>query len=326
MVNLLSFFSIGHAILIYDMLKAKRAQAYLFLLLNTLVWGAFIPIVKLGFNDSEITPFRFLLYRFVLAGLLATPIVWHYWQKLKTSQVKLARILLLETLQVTVGMSFLYLGLKETSALETNLIATSLPLFIIVGGIFFLGEKQEKQEWLGLLLALIGTLVITLEPGWHGADGFGGSIRGNLLILGYNVSTAAYFLLAKKYYRKVPKLLISGLSFYVGALTFAGFAFLEAGASWSKLLSQVQIDLSSSLVWGVIVYAAVFGSIIGLTAYIKGQDGIEASEASLFTYLQPAIYIPLGYFLLRETASWWKIFALVIITLGVYIASKKKKV
>lgn len=306
------------------MRKAKRLQAYLFLLINTLVWGAFIPIVKLGFNDSEITPFRFLLYRFVLAGLLITPIIWHYWRQLKNKWLNLGRILILEVIQVSIGLSFLYLGLKETTALETSFIATSLPLFIIVGGIVFLREKQEKNEWLGLLLAIIGTLIITLEPLWHGTDGFGGSLTGNLLILGYNISTAIYFLLAKKYYRKLPKLLVSGLSFYVGALTFAIFSFLEVGANWSSLIEQISFDLSSSLVWGVIAYAAILGSIVGLTAYIKGQDGIEASEASLFTYLQPVIYIPLGFWLLSEAASLGQIFALVIIILGVYIAGKKK--
>ena len=79
------------------------------------------------------------------------------------------------------------------------------------------------------------------------------------------------------------------------------------------------------MVWGVVIYGAIFGSIIGLTTYIKGQDGIEASEASLFTYLQPAIYIPLGYFLLQESASLLQIFSLLIIIFGVYIASRKKK-
>ncbi len=312
------------------MLKAKRARAYAFLLLNTLVWGAFLPIVKLGFNDASISPFRFLLYRFALAGLLATPIVVYYWRRLQASRRQpfavFGKVLLLELLQTSLGMTLLYLGLEQTSALETNFIATSLPLFVIFGGIFFLREKQERREWLGLVLALFGTLVIVLEPLWHDQNGFTGSVQGNLLVIGYNVVTAAYLLLAKKHYKGLPKLFISGLSFYLGAVTFALLSWLEAGSQWLNFTAAVSLDLSSPLVWGVIVYAAVFGSIIGLTAYIKGQDGIEASEASLFTYLQPAIYIPLGYLLLRESASLWQIFALVIIVAGVYIAGKRKGV
>jgi len=304
---------------------SKRAQAYFFLLINTLAWGAFLPIVKLGFNDASITPYRYLFYRFVIAGILLTPLVIYYLRKLRQPKKVVFKIILLEFLQTTLAMSLLYIGLERTSALETNLITMSSPIFIILGGIFFLGEKQNKHEWLGLSLALLGTIVITVEPLWQGKDNFNGSLSGNLLVLGYNVVTAVYFLLAKKHYRRIPKLFVSGISFYLGAVSFALLSLLEVGASWTSLANAISLDLSTPLVWGVILYAAIFGSIIGLTAYIKGQDGIEASEASLFTYLQPAIYIPLGFLLLGETTSLWQIITLVIIVLGVYIASNKRK-
>lgn len=305
--------------------KAKRTQAYLFLLLNTLVWGAFIPLVKLGFNDSSISPFRFLFYRFLLAGILMTPLIISYYRKLSQPLHKTGKILLLESLQTTIGLSLLYLGLAQTTALETNLISTSLPVLVIIGGIIFLREKQERHERLGLLLAMIGTLVITLEPLWLGQDHFNGSLLGNLLVLGYNLVNAAYLLLAKIHYRRLPKLFVAGISFYLGIVSFAILSYLEARQTGVSLLQLISIDLQSPLAWGVIAYAAIFGSIIGLTAYIKGQDGIEASEASLFNYLQPAIYIPLGYLLLGEQATLWQISALVVIIVGVGLASRRQE-
>ena len=151
------------------------------------------------------------------------------------------------------------------------------------------------------------------------------SLGGNLLIIAHNILNAIYFLLAKKRYHKIPKLFVSSISFYVGIVTFAILSMAELQFDLSLWQNNIINDLSSSMVWGVVIYGAIFGSIIGLTAYIKGQDGIEASEASLFTYLQPAIYIPLGYFLLQESASFLQIFSLLIIIFGVYIASRKKK-
>ena len=68
---------------------------------------------------------------------------------------------------------------------------------------------------------------------------------------------------------------------------------------------------------------AIFGSIIGFTAYLKGQEGIEASEATLFTYLQPLIYIPMGILLLHENVSLIQIISLMIILIGVLIAEKR---
>lgn len=303
----------------------KRFQAYFFLIITTITWGAFLPIVKFGFNGSEITPFRYLFYRFTLAGLLSIPIIVYYLKRIKHKWQAIKTIILLELIETSMALACLYIGLHQTSALETNLITTSLPLFVIFGGIIFLKEKQEKNEWLGLLLALIGTSLIALEPLLVGNDHFSGSMMGNLLVIGHNILTAIYLILAKKHYRKLPKLFVSSVSFFVGLVTFGLLSLVEANFSFGKLSQSIQTDLSSILVWGVIFYAAIFGSIIGLTAYIKGQNEIEASEASLFNYLQPVIYMPLGYFLLKELVTPLQVISLIIVVIGVYIAQKKKK-
>ena len=72
-----------------------------------------------------------------------------------------------------------------------------------------------------------------------------------------------------------------------------------------------------------VLYMSLFGSIIGLTAYIKGQDGMEASEASLFTYLQPLVYIPLSVLWLHEQLTLTMLVAMVLIGIGVYSAEKR---
>ena len=304
---------------------SKRLKSYFFMIISTIAWGAFLPIVKLGFNDSEITPFRYLFYRFALAGILSLPIIIYYWQKIKNKWQTLKTIVLLELIETSLALSCLYIGLSQISALEANIITTSAPLFIIFGGIIFLRERQDRHEWLGLIFAFFGTILITLEPMWHGDGSLMNSLGGNLLIIAHNILNAIYFLLAKKRYHKIPKLFVSSISFYVGIVTFAILSMAELQFDLSLWQNNIINDLSSSMVWGVVIYGAIFGSIIGLTAYIKGQDGIEASETSLFTYLQPAIYIPLGYLLLKESASFLQIFSLLIIIFGVYIASRKKK-
>lgn len=68
---------------------------------------------------------------------------------------------------------------------------------------------------------------------------------------------------------------------------------------------------------------AVFGSIVGLTAYIQGQDGIESSEASLFWYLQPLIAIPLAFIVLGEKALPLQWLGLGLVLIGVAIAERR---
>jgi drug/metabolite transporter (DMT)-like permease len=300
----------------------KRTQAYLFLLINVIFWGAALPIVKVGLEFT--TPFRYLTYRYILAILFSLPILWHYFPHIKNIWKSIKIITLLELIGTTLSLGFLYVGLNRTSAIEAGLIATTTPIFITLFGIWWLHEKEERHEWVGLAIAFVGTLLLTfLPPLLDGKSMFGGTFSGNFLVFLQNIATAVYFILAKRWYKNIPKLFVTAISFYVGFITFALCSLIEVGGSANTLLSAVRVDLTHPSVWLVAFYMATFGSILALSAYIKGQDMIEASEASLFSYLQPLIYIPMSFLLLRESVSWIQLSALGVILFGVFVAEKR---
>lgn len=220
------------------------------------------------------------------------------------------------------GAELFDLGLNFSTALETSLLTTTQPIFMTIGGIWLLQEKEERHEWIGTLIAFAGTLLLVLGPSLFGqAATF--SVFGNLLVLGSIVVNMFYFPLAKKAYRKLPKLLVATLSFYLGLVAFGLLSVFEAG-SIQHLWQAISLDMQSNQVWLAALYMGIVGSIVGLTAYIKGQDGIEASEASLFYYLQPLVAIPLAFLVLGDAISPLQILALAIIFVGVYLAEKRR--
>lgn len=303
--------------------KPTRTTAYFYLLINVITWGAALPIVKLGLPYT--TPFRYLMYRYILAIVLSLPLLMYFLPRIKQMGKAIRVITALELIGTTLALSFLYIGLSTTSALETSLIAITTPIFITLGGIVFLKEKQERHEWVGLFLALFGTLFLVLLPYFVGTNIRGvGSLTGNAFIVLQNIATAAYFILAKKHYRKLPKLFVTTISFYVGAITFGVLSLLEVKGNIHAFKSIVATELHSPYVWLIALYMALFGSIIGLTAYIKGQDSMEVSEASLFSYLQPLVFIPLSMVLLGESLSTLQILCLAAVTLGVCIAERRR--
>ncbi len=306
--------------------KQSRTTSYLYLLLNTLAWGAFLPIVKIGFNASTITPYRYLFYRFVLAAILSIPFIIKGFSVIPKKAKAVVTITLIEILGTSIALSFLYIGLHQTSSLIINLLATTLPVFVTLGGVFFLREREDGHEWLGMGISLVGTLILIYSSLSADQLHFAGSMVGIGCIVVYNIVTTIYFLLSKKYYAPYPKLFVSGISFYVGAITFGFLSLFELHFQLPNLVALAQQELSSPLTLFVIAYAAIVGSIIGLTAYIKGLDGIEASEASLFSYLQPVIYIPLGFVLLNERITLPQLLALCVVIAGVYIAERRVKV
>jgi drug/metabolite transporter (DMT)-like permease len=297
---------------------SKRLLSYVYLLINTVCWGAALVVVKPALDFTS--PFRFLLYRYAVAAVLSSGFIWWYWPKITRKLHALHTITRLELIGLTLTLGLLYTGLNLTTATEANLIGTTTPIFITLAGILFLRERQEKHEWLGLGLALGGTLLLTLLPIWHQLFiGQNLSLTGNLLVLGQNITTAAYFVLAKKYYKNWPALFVAGVSFWVGLASFFLLSLHEQAWHLPGLWQLIQQDWQQPSVQWASVYMAVFGSIIGLTAYIQGQKYIEASEASVFWYLQPLVYLPLGVWLLHERVGFGEIFALGVILAGVWI-------
>lgn len=297
----------------------KRRFAYLVLLINTVVWGLAAPIVKPALSFT--TPERFLFYRFLVASVVSFPVVVWMLSKAKLRLEMYLKVIGLELLGTTLLLWIIYTALRLTTAIESSLIYSTSPLFVTAAGILFLGERESKREWKGLLLALLGTMIIVIGPvvTQGGSTALSGSLIGNGLMLLQNILWAGYLTLVKTAYRRIPKFAVTGISFWVGLVSFFLIA-LPSGNPITALASE----MSQPSVMSAVVYMAVFGSIIGATTYLVGQNLIEISEATVFTYGQVLVALPAAMIWLGEPVQPLALMGLVITAIGVYINEKRQ--
>lgn len=297
-------------------MSKSRRLAYLALLYNAIIWGAAFPIIKPVFD--YLTPIQMLFFRYSFAGIFALPIFIAFYIKNRPKVSNIIKPVLLELAGLAFPILILYEGLKNTSALEASLIGATGPLFVIIGGMLFLNEKETKREWQGLGLSLLGSLLLILEPLWNGHSFEGSGLYGNFLILFYNIIWAIYAIFAKKFYKTKPPLQLTSLSYLATALIYALILYYQGELpSYSILYSQHSILLP-------ILYLAIPGGVIANIFYLYAASKIEVSEANLFTYLNGVVAIPASYLLLGELASPTSIFAILLISYGVYRAESKK--
>lgn len=300
-------------------MSKRRRLAYLALFVNTLVWGAAAPIVKPAL--SSVTPEQFLFYRFLLASIVSFPAVMVLLRRARLQRHDVLKISLLELVGTTLILWLTYQSLKLTTAIEASIIYSTAPIFVTLSGILFLRERETKAEWTGLTLAMLGTLIVTAEPFLRNRSfTLSGSLLGNLLMLLQNIVWAGYLVGAKRLYRYRSKLAVTGISFWIGLASF----FLLALPSGNPM-TTISTNLAIPSVLFAVVYMAIFGSIIGATTYLVGQNLIEISEASVFTYLQPLVAIPLAILWLHEPIAPLTILGSVIITIGVYLSEFRKR-
>lgn len=285
----------------------NRFLAYFILLINTALWGFSAPIIKYSFSFTS--PNQFLFYRFLFAALLFTPIFLFYRRRHQT-YIRLFPTLIIALLGTPLCLIPLFYGLNLTSSVEASILESTSPLFTIIMCLIFLKETVTKTEWRGLVVALLGTFIIVLEPLLTGHNHVQLSIAGNLLIVTSNVIWTLFILLSKK--TKTDPVYLTYLSFLI---SIPIFLFLSLGEKTGLSLNTLALP--------GILYMTIAGSIIGFWTYLEGQKRIEASEAAVFTYLKPAFALPLSILWLKETFSPLAIVAALLIVLGVFISEKR---
>ncbi|MFC1653281.1 DMT family transporter [Patescibacteria group bacterium] len=298
-------------------MSKKRKIAYLAAVGNALIWGAALPLVKPSL--SHITPYQFLFLRFLVAAPLLFPFLIKGILKQKRLVKALPKIVLIEVLSMTV-LFIIYLGLEKTSALQASFFLNTKPIFTTLAGILILKEVEERNELIGLIFSVIGTALVISTPLFFGkqlADSEF-SLFGNGLIFSALLLDVIRLIYVNKIYDKQDKLNVVSISTLIGLIYFALVSSLTGDF---PSLSVLQIP--SVLI--PVLYMGTLGTIVAFTLQYVAYTQIETSEASLFSYLQPLVYIPLSVIWLKETLLPTQLIGIIIIAFGVFIAERRIK-
>lgn len=298
-------------------MSRTRKLAYIALTITAIIWGAAFPIIKPAFD--YITPIQYLYLRFLIAGVASIPIFLYFYIKLRPKTSYLFKSLLIELIGTPLPLILLYAGLAKTSAIEASLIGSTGTIFVVLAGIWFLHERETKREWQGLAIAVLGTLIIVVEPLLLGRIDSPSSALGNILVMSYNLVYTLYIVLAKKFYKTKPPLYIGSLVYLVTAFIYAFILMASAGL---PPLSLLVVNYTVSL---AVLYMAIPGTILCFILYLYAISKIEASEANLFTYLNGVVAIPAAFVLLGEVPSLLTLLAIAVIAYGVLRAETRAR-
>ena len=87
---------------------------------------------------------------------------------------------------------------------------------------------------------------------------------------------------------------------------------------------------SRSAVWdakgiAAVVYLAIFGGVIGYSAFIFSMDRLPVALVSIYTYVNPIIAVLLGWLFYREAFGWREVVAMLIIFAGVAMVKRSSR-
>lgn len=201
-------------------------------------------------------------------------------------------------------------SLSHTSVASSVVLATTNPIFAGIGGIVLLGEREGRNFWLGVVLAIGGSAVLAYSD-FMGRDD---SFWGNFLALSAAVMASAYMLCGRKLRIKIP------VGTYVtGCYGFSGILLIGAAIILEQPLSGYSNDT-----WLLLLAMILVPTLVGHTSINYALGHLHPGKVALAIVGEPLVATGLAWWLLQEVPTSSRLFACSIILIGIVLGGRSK--
>ena len=287
----------------------KDRNAYALLLLTTLFWGGNAVAGKLAVG--HVSPMLLTTLRW---GLACVVLAAFGWPRLKADwaviRKRLGYLTLLSSAGFTAFNLSLYSALLYTSAINVSIEQAGMPMLIFVANFILFHLRVSWAQIVGFVVSLAG-VVLTAA---HGEPAklldldvnFGDALMLIALVV-YSGYTVALRFRPAVHWQSLMIVLCGAAA--ITSLPFSAGEYLYGAA----ILPDAQG-------WAVIVFTALFPSILSQAFYIRGVELIGANRAGLFMNLVPIFGTLLSIVLLGEAFHAYHAVAMAMVMGGIALA------
>ena len=276
-------------------------------LVAVVMWG--LAPVATRAAVAHLSPLPLLTIRLLSAALVLLPWAWPVFLRLRARS---AGRLVAAGLLALVGYNLLVtLGLRWLPAATAGLLLATEPVWIMLLGRVFLGERVGLRAWLGSGIALAGVAVLAGPGAVTGAAGYR-ALAGIGLVLAATLAFAAYTIVQRPLSEEFGAAPAAAASTAVGALPYLAFTGTLAGAGLGHL---------SPAVWGELAFLALGSTVAGMLLWNVAVLSGGAARVSLLLYLEPVVSVLGAAVFLGERVTAVTICGGVLILGGVAVAS-----
>jgi len=277
-------------------------------LLAAAIWGGMYVVSKVVLN--VVPPFTLLSLRLVL-GIVCLGVILGLTGGTRLRRHQVRSILLVGLLGFGISIGLQFVGTRLTGAANASLVTSASPVFIMLFGVLILGERASRQRGLALLLAFLGVLSVS-DP--RTAMPWGGSLAGNLALLGAALTWGLYSVLVRQVSQTAGTVQVSLFAFLGGLPMAIGMSVVER--------TRLPLGEVTPLIVAGIFYLGVISTALAMYLWNKSLQLLEAGVVSVLFFAQPVVGVGLGALLLDEqlSGSFW--LGAALIGAGVVLAAR----
>jgi drug/metabolite transporter (DMT)-like permease len=274
------------------------------------LWGASYLFIKVAVADIEPAPMMAIRLLGAALPLLAY-VVWRFGRRTASGHLRRAwrPTLVLGLINAALPFWLIAWGEKHIDSSVAAIAQATVPIFVLLLGLRFLPhERITGARLAGIALGFVGVGALAgLNPsgGWW-------AVAGTLAVVLSSLSYAGGGVYGQLHVAAVPGPVLAAGSMLFGGLLLLPFALLQLPdelPSWEAAASIAALTLLGTALAQLILYRVLrlYGS----------------AKLSLVTYLMPGFAVVYGALLLDEPVTAGVLLGLVLILVGVAVASGK---
>lgn len=289
-----------------------------FALTAAIAWGWAYPLIKLGFQEFEITTqmtgskMLFAGIRFCISGLIVLCVAGIKRKSFKVSKpANWLFILLFSLLNTTLHYAFFYIGLSHSEGARASIInSLSVFLVVILACIFFKSDRFTRNKLIGCIVGVGGILALNLG---NSSNESSFSLLGDGMIILNAMCSAFASLMTRGLGKRVDIFVGTGYSLGGGGLLLVILGLISGGT-----LPVVTIN-------GILILLALIAiSTVGFTLYNKLISCNPVGKVAIFNSLIPVVGTITSCLCLSEPFYAKYIVSATLTTIGIYIINKAK--
>jgi drug/metabolite transporter (DMT)-like permease len=203
-------------------------------------------------------------------------------------------------------------GVQATSALAAGVVMAGIPATVALMSWIFLGERLNARVLAAMACAALGIGMLAFArtaPGTTPAPWWGYA-----LLVGAVVCEAAYVVVGKRLSTKIGPKRISAL------INLWGLVLVAPLALWQ--LPGFDFTAVGAADWTLLLFYSLAASMGAVWLWMRGLQGVPASQAGIFTVMLPLSSAAIGILWLGEHAGTLHAIALVLALVAVYLATR----
>ena len=293
---------------------SKKHLAYILLTCTTLIWSVNFIIGKFAYL-FEVPPLSLNFLRWILVWILLFPFTYkEIFLNIRLIKKNIIYLTILAITSVSAFNSLVYLALNYTQAIDSILMISIIPVFVLFLSSVLGVEKFNFYQLAGLIVSFTGVLIIFSNADLNKILNLNFNI-GNVWMLLAVVCWALYSSLLKK--KKLP---FSTLGL-VEILASIGLIFLIPQFIGEQMYGK---EIKFNKVFFLILFfVTLFASIGAYYSWNKAIELIGPNRASIFLHLMPVFGVILAIVLLKEKFQMYHFIGATFIVTGIYLSNRK---